>query len=588
MKVAVLLLCLPVVLTSCSREAPPPAAHAPAAYLTVQPDLPVDVAGGAEHADLVHASQFAWQQFIALNWPAAHDVRDAADRSRTFGELGGPVVWETLRSKVEIYPGNGDADHGPHGWDSGLKDYGYDQAPRYVYKSEVPPCDAASAALPLASVNLDEVSQVGFDHLFAGALGRSGDLAGPAADDVERIIRYTSKANRAHYTYVVAHKYWYALRDPAGVTLSPYEIAGKNFTDAVAANRFPIQGEQVQFPVGSIEVKAAFRPLTAQEEAGGRYHMTRVRYYQKGQGGEACYAEGVWGLLALHIVQKTPTAPAFTWATFEQADNLQTEIDHQGVAVEDDDGNVVHSSPSSTPPLGYQDGPYAATKAPLVSTRAPFCRDPGGRLYYREIAALDAQGRAVPNTPVGGAICVEGRMRLLPRAVIDANRAAHRALTDYEHAHHLPPSPWQHYKLVNIQTYPFDKSQISPDESSGRGASTYCLANIVVETDYTLQNHSGGPETKTGFAPSDLTSNFAMFPQPPALPQFQNAYVFNPDGTLRARTNMGGCLGCHGLTQVAAGSDYSYLLSGSTVAAPEFPETPDTTLAKRYIHAALR
>ncbi|MCU1246255.1 MAG: hypothetical protein JWN02_2165 [Acidobacteria bacterium] len=579
MKFALLQLCLlPIVLASCAREVAPVAPHAPAAYLTVQPDVPLDVAGGAEHADLAHASQFAWQQFIALNWPARHEVRDTADRQRKFGELGGPVVWETLRSKVEIYPGNGDADHGPHGWDSGLKDDGYDQAPSYVYKSEVPPCDAAAAALPTAAVNLDEVSQVGFDHLFAGTLGD---------DDTKQIIRYTSKANRVHYTYVVAHKYWYAFRDPAHVKLSPYEIAGKNFTDAVTANHFPIEREHVQFPIGSIEVKAAFRPLTAQEEASGRFHMARVRYYEKGAGGEACFAQGVWGLLALHIIQKTATAPAFTWATFEQADNLQTEINHQYTAVEDDDGKVVHGRPSTTPPLRYQDGPYVPMQSPLVSKQGPFCSDPGGRLYYREIAALDGAGKPVPNTPVGGRICVEGRMRPLPRAVIDANRAAHRAMSDYERTNRLPPSPWQHYKLVNIQTYPFDKSQISPDESSGRGASTYYLANIVVETDYTLQNHSGGPETKTGFAPSDLTANFTMFPQPPAAPQFQSAYVFNHDGSLRARYNMGGCLGCHGLTQVAAGSDYSYLLSGSTVAAPEFPETPDTTLVRRYIQAAV-
>lgn len=69
-----------------------------------------------------------------------------------------------------------------------------------------------------------------------------------------------------------------------------------------------------------------------------------------------------------------------------------------------------------------------------------------------------------------------------------------------------------------------------------------------------LQNHSGGPETQTGAAPSNLTINFAKYLQPPTLPFYQNAYVLRSDGSFVARYNMGGCTGCHGLTQVIAGS----------------------------------
>lgn len=288
------------------------------------------------------------------------------------------------------------------------------------------------------------------------------------------------------------------------------------------------------------------------------------------------------GLLALHIIHKTPTAPAWTWATFEQADNLITMVNGKAVAVEDEDGNVVHPGPANTPALHYQDGPYKAGVLPLVSKEGEFCADPGMRLFYQEIG-VDSQGKKYENVPSGGNLCVTERMRRIPAAVVDVNREAHQAIADYERTHAVAPSPWRHYKLVNVQTFPFDKSEIVPNADSHRSAATFYTSNIVVETDYTLQNHSGGPETHTGAAPSDLSLNFTDLPQPPAEPTYKNTYLLGPDRTLRARYNMGGCMGCHGLTQIVAGSDFSYILFESSVKSPEFPETAPSTLTSRYI-----
>jgi hypothetical protein len=531
----------------------PPAPPAPA--IVVRAEVPDDVPGGAERADLRTAGRFAWQQFIAMNWPAKDGVRETADPQKKFGQPGGAVVWETLRSKVEVYPGDGSATVMPHGAEKGAPDYGYDDPPLYIYSAtdrpsgEVPPCVGQAPVSTPARVNLDEISQVGFDHLFAGG----------------HLVHYSSKANRINYRYVVENKYWY---DAAG---APYLTAMKNFTDAVANNAFPPAKPYVSFPSGTIEVKTAFRPLTPAEAASGRFYMTTVRFYERGASDKGCYREARWGLLGLHIVQKTPTAPAFTWATFEQADNL---------AAEDQDGDVTHAvKDPNNPPLSYQDGPYRQGVLPIVRKNGPFCTNPDARLYYREID-VDAKGNPYANTPSGGNICVEGRMHRIPPVIVEVNREAHRAIAEYESGR--PPSPWRYYKLVNVQTYPFDKSQIVTDDDSPHGAPAYYTANIAVESDYTLQNHSGGPETKTGAAPSDLTINFVKYPQPPALPFYQNTYVLRSDGSLTARYNMGGCTGCHGLTQVIAGSDYSYLLSGSSVSDPEFPETPARTLAARY------
>ena len=550
-------------LAACRKNAvpPPPPRPMPGA-ITIAPDVPSDVQGGAKNADLRTAARYAWNEFIALNWPAKDGVRDTADPNRKFGEQTGAVVWETFRSKVEIYPGNGNADNGPHGWN---QTNGYDEPPLYAYKSDVPPCSGQSAVQTPAWVNLDEVSQIGFDHMFAGKLRKAG---------IEPLIRFSAKANRVHYDYVVANKFWYKGN-------APFDAAAANFVAAVANNAFPPKGPYVDFPDGMIEIKPAFRRLTADEVRGKRFHTTRVRYYENANG-SPCWREDTWGLTGLHIIQKTKSAPAFTWATFEQADNI---LDEHGNAAENADGKVVHLAPPNTPPLVHQDGaPYQPGVIPIVKAEGPYCTDPGARLYYRDVATDPTTGETYPNVPNGGDICVGARMHPIPRAIIDINEEAHHVIDAYDKQHRLKDSPWRHYKLINVQTWPFNKTDIVANPDSNRGAPAYHTSNITIETDYTLQNHSGGPETKTGGAPSDIASNFLEHaPQPPPSSIYMNTYLLDDKGNFVARYNMGGCTGCHGLTQIRAGSDFSYILFESSVFDPETPDVKPVELTRKYL-----
>src|SRR5882757_3453263 len=84
---------------------------APAQTINITPNVPADI---TPPASLQNAAVFAWQEFIALNWPAvqqngALNTRDTPDPSKKFGDPGynGPLVWHTLRGKVEIFPGIG-------------------------------------------------------------------------------------------------------------------------------------------------------------------------------------------------------------------------------------------------------------------------------------------------------------------------------------------------------------------------------------------------------------------------------------------------------------------------------------------------
>ncbi len=113
--------------------------------------------GGAPNATPEQAARFAWQEFIALNWPAAQQdghlgQRGTASANSAFGDpsYSGLTVWETLRSKVEIFPGEGS----PPGYDLADKstDFGFDALPKYNYdtaKAKVTACDASQANEPI-------------------------------------------------------------------------------------------------------------------------------------------------------------------------------------------------------------------------------------------------------------------------------------------------------------------------------------------------------------------------------------------------------------------------------------------------------
>jgi hypothetical protein len=102
------------------------------------------------------------------------------------------------------------------------------------------------------------------------------------------------------------------------------------------------------------------------------------------------------------------------------------------------------------------------------------------------------------------------------------------AITSYDTANGIGNSPWLYYKLVSVQASPFDVSTISPTDPI-HGPAAFFQANIVVETDYTLQRFQGtiarsGPPTALGMPPPNVFTPAAN--PPPAV----------------VGVNMGGCI----------------------------------------------
>ena len=303
--------------------------------------------------------------------------------------------------------------------------------------------------------------------MFAG-----GPAIQDSANTSPQLVRYAVKANHVEYEYVADPKNQYFI--PRNATAA----AAKNKTAYTKSPPVAPTPPFISFKPGTVEIKSAWRPLNNDDQP-ARFHVQTVRFYEnKGPNNQPCYFEQQWGLIALHIIQKTPSAPAFIYATFEQTDNIRQP---NGTSVEDADGNVIQPIPgaaATTPALAYKDSPTA----PKVTATGPFCT-PQNNLYFKD-NPNDA------GLTGGGAICVNQRYEPIPPDVIAVNKAAHQAIASYNTANGVASSPWPYYKLVSVQASPFDISAISPSNSI-HGPAVFYQANIVVETNYTLQQFQG-------------------------------------------------------------------------------------------------
>ncbi|WP_309887433.1 hypothetical protein [Archangium sp.] len=523
----------------------------PAPVVTVSPVLPTDIPGGAPNATLQQAAVFAWQEFIALNWPAVKQEgqqgnRETADTAKWFSDprytsAERPLVWHTYRGKVEIFPGYGV----PPGsvpfqfpkltnLGSPAQPYfGYDALPSYVYgQASIPPATTPGTATPW--INLDEKTQIGLDQIYAGVA--SANTKGPGNQ-----LLFLAKANRTEFDYLAPLGWW---NGPGG------KVPFKATTNYIQNNRVsPPAGstQYVSFPSGTIELKAAWRQLAPTEDA-SRFYTTTARYYVN-SGGTPQYVDDTFALVALHIIHKTPSAPYFIFATFEQADNI---TDVNGHPVEDEDGKFIGAPAPSAFSPGIVSHNATAGDFQRFSLEQSDVRAPRKQLYF-------------VNTPssglVEGTVLVNRRKHAIPRDVVLVNQAAHQAIASYVQKN-LPgtKSPWMYYKLVNVQSAPIG-GKIPGSDYTKADAATYYQANSVVETDYNLQVFSGRFYQGTYNGLGNTITDFDFNANGNGTPTVNVVHA-------QQGYNMGGCMGCHGNAQ-RKGADFSFILLGGPVTAPD-------------------
>jgi cytochrome c len=247
--------------------------------------LPPDVEGALAQPNLNvrqrAADLFAWQEAIALDWPAARGMRGQPDRERKAADHG-PRVWETWKEEKEVYlPGGAP----PPAWNA--------PSPLALPAE----CRGIEKLLFRKQKIDDDVDSI------VQAVAADGTLPATLTDQKKKLVRYEIRLNQPLFEAIVANR----LYD----------------------GRHQAEAPSISFPAGAMLVKASWRELTREEEP--LFRATDACVCDElgdagGLGGAragACHVARV-GLVGLHIMHKTPSAPQWIWATFEQANNVNS------------------------------------------------------------------------------------------------------------------------------------------------------------------------------------------------------------------------------------------------------------------------
>jgi hypothetical protein len=510
---------------------------------------------------------FAWNSFIAANWPALDPTANNHQRGfpnlyQTFlnASSGSLLTWETFKEKREVffYPPTTKVDPGP-----------WNQAPNYGPLVNPPPLCSDSLGRPpvpqrlfgqggkLVFDSLDETVEVLSEALESPAALCGGFQKNPCSSNgtgtpncncvvglpvAPRLwkgnptkpnpqpVLYEVKVNYDFYDYVRTNQYYLdstalmATGSPDYKTKTkirlPYRTSASQQYDPQACIATYSQAGRstnvMPCAIGSVHIKTAWIPL--QNEDPSKYHTAEAAYF-KTENGRACMSYATFGLVGMHIIQRIhqgtastqqqPQGGTFIFATWEHVDN--------------DTAGFTYSN--YFPGQPFEGPPQRATFYPQPSNALPVVR----------------------------------KYPILP-GTQQVNNQVHAAIREYN-----PDSVWLNYRLVGTQFQAIDINKLpanpsaNPNDPTGIGQPLY-LANLVIETNEGLQHFQGLPPLVSAAAPFSTASN------PPsnhtlAFMRGATNMVFSPTGqpTRLVGYNMGGCMGCHGVAQTK-GYSFSFVL----------------------------
>lgn len=271
----------------CNPASPCPGSTCPTAITTAAAAVPADACPrfGEVQSDV---DVFAWNSFIALNWPA--DLTTcAADTQTSILGGAGPRVWETYVSDTDVFVAGGS----PVAW----------CAPELAARLRAPrPLGGLSKVAAASAERLPDIAEA---------------VGGVLTDQNGRFVRYEIKINLDEYNYLVTNHLW----NKAGQQ-------GKTIDFPQGPDDQPSRcGEMPCGPVGAMEIKAAWKVLSQNEIDGGRFYTTQAVVFNDEQGSPSPGTNPVtMGLVGLHILHKTATQSTWFWSTFEHVDNTTTSF----------------------------------------------------------------------------------------------------------------------------------------------------------------------------------------------------------------------------------------------------------------------
>ncbi len=266
----------------------------------LSPLIPADISAGNSQANV---NCMAWQEFLALNWPASISSCDA-DASSSPSTLGqpddpSPVVWETFKEAHEVFQRGATA---PSPWCS-------KEPLRYIStNTDVRQLEPTS---PHGYKTFSLVAAKTGDHGFS-SFEQAGTKGWWLTDQNRNRTLYEVRLNSDEFSYIS----WNHLYD-ASIQHAFVKEEGIDLPDGTP--NFRQYGR-----VGSIEIKAAWVELP--DPSRWKYFKTSKAYVINPVSGAKPRLVTV-GLVGLHIIHKTAKAPQFIWATFEHVNNAPSMDD---------------------------------------------------------------------------------------------------------------------------------------------------------------------------------------------------------------------------------------------------------------------
>jgi hypothetical protein len=359
-------------------------------------DVEEPVAG--ENAE-INFDRYAWKAFVALICTADENKRGVAAGPQTF--TAGPRVFQTYKSSWEVFPSSKKFSSNP----PDVPDWDHYAGPNFN------PCGQQVSAGQLtlgAASKFPDIAQA----------GRNTNPHGPIVAKNSAYAHYLIQFNDVAFDKIRNDSLYLASRVSNGVT----------------------------FPVGSITLKSAWIATVGlpEQERNRYYHtMAWVQSPVPDDHGSCSYEEVA--LIALHIVQKTPSRQTRIWASFEHEDNA--------------------------PPF-FPAG---------ASTPQPSSAPDGSYLFFDP-----AKGRMPQDNPLEGKPFVRNPE---PFNIENLKPINTNAATDRDYAAALraklgSDTPWAHYRIAVVQRY--DCPNCSGDSFTPSPYSPWSWANPVAETFFQL------------------------------------------------------------------------------------------------------
>jgi hypothetical protein len=229
-----------------------------------------------------------WQTFFYLNWPVLAGQRGMPNLAAKFGTPG-TTVWESFKTVDQVFLPNGGP---PRPWNQNLQLGGVaSPLAAQVSSGSVRVLERTSKFSRTAVSNIALIPNV--DPTFLSSIEQA--FGGTLWDQQKRPVYYEIAMNKGQFDYIVSNQLYSAAGQAAFIKTT-----------------------NIALPVGSIEIKAAWKIMTPAEAASNRFHTTKAYI------GPILQPVTV-GLVGLHVFTGGGDTGVGLWGTFAHIDNAPVQ-----------------------------------------------------------------------------------------------------------------------------------------------------------------------------------------------------------------------------------------------------------------------